>query len=168
MSTDLDRYLARVILDPAYAPYAPEHAQPRGPVVIVGYHAAFATHPAPGTALAAFPGIDLATTTVSSYPLMGLVRIEHATEVVTVHRDGSTSTEWHDTVFSRLPRGISWRLVPAEPAPVTGRPRTVAGWWAAGGRQALLPRSVTTQVPGAPTAVKIHDHDPHTGRRWPS
>src|SRR5690606_31979884 len=79
VNTDADRYLARAALAPAYTRYAPEIAVPSGPVVIVGYHAAFAFHPAAGTALAAFPGIDLAGMTASSFPLMGLVRIEHAT-----------------------------------------------------------------------------------------
>ncbi|WP_280503414.1 hypothetical protein [Nocardia farcinica] len=166
MNTDADRYLARVTLAPAYTPYTPETAAPSVPVVIVGYHAAFAFHPAPGTALAAFPGIDLARMTASSFPLMGLVSIEHATEIRTVHRDGSTSTEWSDTAFSQLPHGTTWYLAPAEPDPVTGRPRTATGRWAAGRHRALLPRSVALQVPGAPTAVTIHDHDPHTGRRW--
>ncbi|WP_157101347.1 MULTISPECIES: hypothetical protein [Nocardia] len=166
MNTDADRYLARVTLAPAYARYTPETAAPSRPVMIVGYHAAFAFHPAPGTALAAFPGIDLAGMTASRLALMGLVRIEHATEILTVHRDGSTSTEWNDTLFNRLPHGITWYLTPAEPDPITGRPRTTARRWAAGRHRALLPRSVTTQVPGAPATVTIHDHDPHTGRRW--
>ncbi|WP_040801769.1 hypothetical protein [Nocardia higoensis] len=166
MNTDADRYLARMTLAPAYARYAPETAAPSGPIVIVGYHAAFAFHPAPGTALAAFPGIDLESMTASSLPLMGLVRIEHATEIVTVHRDGSTSTEWNDTTFDQLPHGTTWYLTPAEPDPMTGRPRTAAGRWAAGRHRAQLPRSVALQVPGAPIAVTIHDHDPHTGRHW--
>ena len=166
MNTDADRYLARAALAPAYTRYAPEIAVPSGPVVIVGYHAAFAFHPAAGTALAAFPGIDLAGMTASSFPLMGLVRIEHATEIITVHRDGSASTEWNDTTFSQLPHGTTWYLTPAELDPMTGRPRTAAGRWAAGRHRALLPRSVTTQVPGAPTTVTLHDHDPHTSRRW--
>ncbi|MEU2258453.1 hypothetical protein ABZ540_35405 [Nocardia xishanensis] len=165
MVADLGRYLARVRVDPDYAPYLPDHALPDRPVLIVGQHAACATSPRPGTPVAMFPGAD-PTETASSHPVMALVRVEHATAVITVAHDGSSRTRWEDALFPGLPTGITWRLCPAEPDTASGRWVTARGRWAAGGRQALLPRSVAAQVPGAPRAVAIHDHDPHTGRRW--
>ncbi|MFF0533582.1 hypothetical protein ACFYT3_35100 [Nocardia amikacinitolerans] len=167
MAADLARYLAAVRADPHYAPYLPDHALPNGPILIVGQHAAFATHPRPATPIAVFPG-GASTTAVIGYPVMALVRVEHATAVITVGHDGTSTTRWEHAPFPGLPTGISWHLHPAELDAATGRWMIGAGRWAAGGRQAVLPRSVTAQVPGAPRVVALHDHDPHTGRRWSS
>ncbi|MEV0027829.1 hypothetical protein [Nocardia sp. NPDC050793] len=167
MRIDLARYLARVQLDPNHQRYLREEALPGGPVLIVGHHAAFATSPRPGTPIAVFPGIEPATP-ATDYPILALVRVEHATGVITVADDGTSRIHWEENVFPGLPTGISWYLRPAELDPATGRWVLAAGRWAAGGCHAQLPRSVTTQVPGAPSSVAIHDQDSHTGRRWPS
>lgn len=167
MGPDTSGYLARVRLDPEYQPYLPASALPAEPVLVVGYRAAFATAPLPGTPLTAFPGTVPAATR-QRHPVMGLVRVEYATEVVTTSEDGTSHTQWEENLFAGFPSGISWYLVPAEPVPATGRWAIASGSWAASGRQAVLPCPVTTGVPGAPTVVAIHDHDPHTGRRHTS
>ncbi|WP_435591875.1 hypothetical protein [Nocardia sp. bgisy118] len=167
MAADLARYLAAVQADPHYAPYLPDHALPDGPVLIVGQHAAFATSPRPATPVAVFPG-GAPTTAVIAHPVMALVRIEHATAIITVGHDGTSTTCWEHALFPGLPTGVSWHLYPTELDAATGRWVLGAGRWAAGGRQAVLPRSVTAQVPGAPRVVALHDHDARTGRRWRS
>ncbi|MGO4612967.1 hypothetical protein AB4305_03315 [Nocardia sp. 2YAB30] len=166
MGTDLDSYTARLRADPRYGPYLPDTAADIDRVLVAGYHAAFATPPPPGTVIAVFPGIDH-TAAACGRPVMALVRVEHATQVVTVHADGSSQTRWENDSFGGLPTGIGWRLSPAVPD-TAGRWVIAEGRWAAGGREAVLPRSVTAQVPGAPAVVTVHEQDPQTGRPWPS
>ncbi|MEV0766136.1 hypothetical protein [Nocardia sp. NPDC050435] len=166
MRAEVVRYLTAVGLDPAYQGYLPEHERPRGPILIVGHHAAFARNPRPGTALASFPGTTELTET--RYPAMGLVRVEQAIERRVVAPDGTTSVRWEEAVFPGLPTGILWQLLPAERDPATGRWVIAAGTWAAGARRGLLPAAVRALVPGAPEVVALYDHNPHTGRRWPS
>ncbi|MFG3621277.1 hypothetical protein [Nocardia sp. NPDC047654] len=97
--------------------------------------------------------------------VMALVRIEYATQVDTLDKDGGSRSGWQRQLFDRLPTGHGWRLLPAELH--NGRWVIARGNLAAGGLQALLPRSVSTQVPAAPLVVAVHDVVPHTGRRWP-
>jgi hypothetical protein len=166
MRADLARYLTAVRLDPAYQCCVPEYELPRGPVLVVGHHAAFARNPPRGTALAGFPGTsDMVET---RYPAVGLVRVEQATERLVIHADGTTSVRWEEAVFPGYPSGILWQLLPAERDPVSGRWVIAAGSWSAGVRRGMLPPAVRAQVPGAPEIVALYDHDPHTGQRWPS
>ncbi|MEU7764987.1 hypothetical protein AB0B25_07670 [Nocardia sp. NPDC049190] len=167
MGTDFDSYTARLRLDSRYGPYLPDAIVSTDCVLVAGYHAAFATPPRPGTVIAAFPGINQTAAAARGYPVMALVRVEHATQVVTVHTDGSRQINWETDPFGELPTGIGWRLTPAA-ADTAGRWVITDGRWAAGGCEAVLARSVTAQVPGAPAVVAVHEQDPHTRRRWPS
>jgi hypothetical protein len=138
---------------------------PTARVLVAGYHAAFATPPRPGASIGMFPGMAPATAGPAGAAVMVLVRIEYATQVP-VDDDGGSRDLWQSQLFDRLPTGYGWRLLPAEPD-ARGRWVIARGNLAASGVQALLPRTVSTQVPGAPVAVAVHDLDPHTGRRWP-
>ncbi|MEV5835579.1 hypothetical protein [Nocardia sp. NPDC052112] len=163
MGTDLHSYTARMRTDPRSGPYLPEDPRTVEGVVVAGYRAAFAVPPRPGTAVAVFGGLDLACT--GPLAVMALVRVEHAGQVVTVNDDGSSRIHWETNTFGQPSAGISWYLAPTELG-CYGRRVIADGRWAAGGRQAVLPRSVTVFVPGAPTVVDVHDHDPGTGHRW--
>ncbi|WP_406274534.1 hypothetical protein OH799_01365 [Nocardia sp. NBC_00881] len=161
MGTDLDRYTAPIT--PAPRDRSPRSRTTR--VLIAGVHAAFATPPRPGTVVATFDDFDMHARP-DELPIVALVRVEYATQVVTANRDGSRRIRWERDVFGRLPTGIGWRLSPAATDP-TGRIVIGQGWWAAGGREIILPAAVRAQVPGVPAAVALHDHDPHTGwRPW--
>lgn len=166
MGIDSSRYLARLQTDPRYRSVLPDLA-PTAQVLVVGYHAAFSTPPRPGASIGVFPGVDPVAAGVGARTavVMALVRIEYATHV-TVDEDGGSRDIWQRQLFDRLPSGYGWRLLPAQ---LDERSRWVIarGNLAASGLQALLPRSVSTQVPGSPVAVALHDLDPHTGRRWP-
>ncbi|MFF7941553.1 hypothetical protein ACFZC5_17720 [Nocardia gamkensis] len=161
MGSDSSRYLARLQTDPRYRSVLPD-VPPTARVLVAGYHAAFATPPRPGASIGVFPGVDPAT---AGAGVMALVRIEYATHV-TVDDGGGSRDLWQSQLFGRLPTGYGWRLLPAE-LDERGRWVIARGNLASSGVQALLPRSVSTQVPGAPVAVAVHDLDPHTGRRWP-
>ncbi|WP_433664753.1 hypothetical protein ACQPW1_22940 [Nocardia sp. CA-128927] len=166
MNTDLTRYCARIRLDPRYERDLPAGARTVEHVVIAGYRAAFAAEPRPATVLAPFPGLDLAQAYAEHLPVMALVRVEHATRVVITDDDGTTRISWEEDTFGHSPSRISWYLAPA----TLNRERRCVlaeGRWRAGGRQGVLPRSVTTLAPGVPTVVDLHDHDPHSGTRWP-
>ncbi|MGW0252389.1 hypothetical protein ACWDYH_37750 [Nocardia goodfellowii] len=166
MHWEVIRHLAQVDVDRAHRRFLPEHELPRGPVLVVGHHAAFARTPRAGTALAAFPfAADLAET---RFTPMGLVRIEQAIERLVVNEDGTTRFWWEEAVFPGHPNGILWLLLPAERDRATGRWVIAPGSWTAGARWAMLPRQVHAHVPGAPKTVALYDHDPHTGQRWPS
>ncbi|WP_433621026.1 hypothetical protein [Nocardia sp. CA-120079] len=160
----MSSYSARIWVYPRYAPYLPESGQALS-MLVVGYHAAFATGPRPDTPIGVFDGLPTRTLMRGSAAL-ALVRVEYATEITTVTPDGGSEISWAPDPFGLEWPEFGWRLVPAQ--------RTDSRWviahgcWAAGGRQGVLPRSLTTQVPGAPTVVTVHDHDPHTGNRWPS
>ncbi|MBF6341301.1 hypothetical protein IU450_36280 [Nocardia abscessus] len=134
-------------------------------VLVAGYHAAFATPPQPGASIGVFPGVDPVPPKAGIAAVMALVRIEYATQVDTTDDDDSR-IYWKRQHFDRLPAGDGWRLVPAQ-LDEHARWVIARGHLAAGGLQALLPRSVSVQVPGSPIAVAVHDVDPHTGRRWP-
>ncbi|WP_433622098.1 hypothetical protein [Nocardia sp. CA-120079] len=163
MGAELHAYTARLRTDPRYEPCLPEDARTVEGVVVAGYHAAFAAPPRPAIAVAVFGGLDLARSGPAA--VMALVRVEHASQVITVNDDGSSRIHWETNTFGQLSTGISWYLAPAELAS-DGRRVIADGRWAAGGRQAVLPHSVTVFVPGAPPVVDVHDHDPRTGRRW--
>ncbi|WP_157129267.1 hypothetical protein [Nocardia amamiensis] len=165
MELDSSPYLARLQTDPQYRSVLPAVA-PTARVLVAGYHAAFAAPPQPGTSIGVFPGVDPVPAKAGVAAVMALVRIEYATQVDTSDEDGGSRHGWKRQLFDRLPTGCGWRLLPAE---LDERARWVIarGNLAAGGLQALLPRSVSTQVPGAPIAVAVHDLDPHTSRRWP-
>ncbi|WP_109529295.1 MULTISPECIES: hypothetical protein [Nocardia] len=163
MSVDLSSYTARLRLDPHYAAYLPDDDRMPMSMLVVGYHAAFATGPRPGTPVADFDGLpSLAENTVG----LALVRIEYATQITTIIPDGGSETSWARDPFGIGLPEFGWRLVPTQHR--DGRWVIASGSWAAGARQAVLPRSVTIQVPGTPTVVGVHDRDPHTGNRWPS
>ncbi|WP_406238498.1 hypothetical protein [Nocardia sp. NBC_01009] len=164
MNTDLHPYTARLRIDPRCAPYLPA-SDPGASVVVAGYHAAFGTHPCPAAVVGVFPGLDVAAVRTEWLVVMVLVRVEHATQVITPHGDGTSRTRWETNVFDGLPTGMRWYLAPAA---IDGEGRLViAGQqWSHGGRQAVLPRSVTMHAPGVPIVVDIHDQDPHTGKRW--
>lgn len=165
MDDDLYPYTARTRIHPDYAPHLPTSELGAEHVVIAGYHAAFATAPAPDTDVAVFPGFDLATARAGTTPVMALIRIEYATQVLTPGPHNTRRIHWEEGIFNAAITGMHWYLTPT----VLNRARRcaiAAGWWAAGGRQAVLPRSVTDLVPGVPTVIDIHDHDPHTGNRW--
>ncbi|MFI9410129.1 hypothetical protein [Nocardia gamkensis] len=164
MGIDSTHYLARLQTDPQYRSVLPNLA-PTARVLVAGYHAAFATPPRPGASIGVFPGVDPATAGAGVAGVMALVRIEYATQV-TVDDDGGSRDLWQRKLFDRLPTGYGWRLLPAE-LDERGRWVIARGNLAASGVQALLPRSVSIQVPGAPVAIAVHDLDPHTGRRWP-
>ncbi len=165
VETDSNRYLARLQTDPQYRSVMPDVAA-TARVLIAGYHAAFATPPQSGTSIGVFPGVDPFPAVAEVAAVMALVRIEYATQVDTLDKDGGSRTGWQRQLFDRLPTGYGWRLLPAQ-LDHRGRWVIARGNLAAGGSQALLPRSVSTQVPGAPIVVAVHDVDPHTGRRWP-
>ncbi|WP_157978695.1 MULTISPECIES: hypothetical protein [Nocardia] len=153
----IDRYTARLRADPRYAPYLPE-IDASGSVLVVGYYAAFAITPRPGTPIAAFDGIPAQHAGL----VMALIRVENAGASPRTDPDGIP--RWEVDPFGIGLPEFGWYLSPAEH---TGsRWVLAAGWWAAGGRQAVLARTLSTVVPGAPTVVAVHDHDPHTGRRW--
>jgi hypothetical protein len=164
MLADLSPYTARIRVDPHYAPYPPDSG-PLPSMLVVGYHAAFATGPRPGIPIAVFDGLP-ARILVEGIAALALVRVEYATEITTVGPDGVSEIGWASDPFGIGLPEFGWRLVPAQRT--GGRWVIAQGCWAAGGRQGVLPRSLTTQVPGAPTVVSIHDHNPHTGNRWPS
>ncbi|WP_327097390.1 hypothetical protein OIE68_00450 [Nocardia vinacea] len=164
MIADLSSYSARIRLDPRYAPHLPESGS-LSSMLVVGYHAAFATGPRPGTAIAIFHGLP-ARALVEGSAALALVRVEYATEITTVTLDGVSEIGWASDLFGIGLPEFGWRLLPAQHT--AGRWVIAPGWWSAGGRQGVLPRSITTQVPGAPTVVTIYDHDPHTGRQWSS
>ncbi|MEV4233558.1 hypothetical protein AB0J47_00060 [Nocardia sp. NPDC049737] len=164
MLADLSRYTARIRLDPHYAPYLPDNGSLPS-MLLAGYHAAFATGPRPGPPIAAFdhpPTYPIVEGTAA----LALVRIEYATQITTLTPDGDNEIGWASDPFGIGLPEFGWRLIPAQHT--GGRWLIAHGTWAAGGRQGVLPRSVTTQVPGAPTVVAVHDHDPHTGNRWTS
>ncbi|BDU00981.1 MULTISPECIES: hypothetical protein [Nocardia] len=161
---DSTHYLARLQTDPQYRSVLPNLA-PTARVLVAGYHAAFATPPRPGAPIGVFPGVDPDAARAGAAVVMALVRIEYATRV-TVDADGGSRDIWQQQLFDRLPTGYGWRLLPAQ-LDERGRWLIARGNLAASGLQALLPRSVSIQVPGAPVAVAVHDLDPHTGRRWP-
>ncbi|MFX0573750.1 hypothetical protein [Nocardia nepalensis] len=164
MGTDLSCFSARIRVDPYHAPYLPDGGRLLS-MLVVGYHAAFATGPRPGTPIAVFDRLPNRTL-VQGTAALALVRVEYATEITTVAPDGGSEISWAPDPFGIGLPEFGWRLVPAQPT--GGRWVIAHGCWAAGGRQGVLPRSLTTQVPGAPTVVTVHDHDPHTGNRWPS
>lgn len=165
MATDLHACTARLRVDPYYQPYLPDTTGTIDRVLVAGYHAAFAVAPRPGTAVAVFDGLDATAAPTEQLPVLALVRVEHASQVVTVTDDGISRIHWETGTFGGLPTGMSWYLTPTERDP-HGRRVIANGRWAPGGRQAVLPRSVTVRVPGTPTVVDVRDHDPHTGRRW--
>ncbi|WP_028478891.1 hypothetical protein [Nocardia sp. CNY236] len=155
MSTD--PYTARLRLEPRYAPYLPEIGAAAS-VLVVGYHAAFAATPAHGTPITAF---DPAPPRHPDPP-MALIRIEHRTASLRTDADGNP--QWQPDPFGIGLPEFCWYLTPTQH---TGTRWVLArGRWAAGGRQAVLPRTLTAAVPGAPTVVSVHDHNTHTGRRW--
>ncbi|MBF6215928.1 hypothetical protein IU487_33560 [Nocardia puris] len=82
-------------------------------------------------------------------PTYALVRVEHDADPV-----------------GCSPHGLDYRLMPAEVDTTSFRWILADGAWAAGGRHALLTRTVRERVPGAPIRIPIHDHTPDTGRRW--
>ncbi|MFR9769313.1 hypothetical protein [Nocardia sp. SC052] len=164
MGIESSRYLARLQTDPRYRSVLPDLA-PTAQVLVAGYHAAFSTPPRPGASIGVFPGIHPGVARAGVAVVMALVRIEYATHV-TVDEDGGSRDIWQRQLFDRLPSGYGWRLLPAQ-LDERGRWVVARGNLAASGLQALLPRSVSIQVPGAPVAVAVHDLDPHTGRRWP-
>ncbi|MGQ4616289.1 hypothetical protein [Nocardia sp. R7R-8] len=164
LRADASRYLARLQTDPQYRSVLSDIA-PTERVLVAGYHAAFATVPRPRASIGIFPGVDPVPARVGVAGVMALVRIEYATHV-TVDEDGGSRDLWQPQLFHRLPTGYRWRLLPAE-LDERGRWVITRGNLAASGVQALLPRSVSIQVPGAPVAVAVHDLDPHTGHRWP-
>ncbi|MGY1899798.1 hypothetical protein [Nocardia gipuzkoensis] len=135
-------------------------------VLVAGYHAAFATPPQSGTSIGVFPGVDPFPAKTGVAAVMALVRIEYATHVDTLDKHGGSRTGWQRQQLDRLPTGYGWRLLPAQ-LDHRGRWVIARGNLAAGGLQALPPRSVSMQVPPAPIVVAVHDHDPGTGRRWP-
>jgi hypothetical protein len=161
VESDSTLYLARLQTDPRYRSVLPD-VTPTARVLVAGYHAAFATPPRPGASIGVFPGVDPAT---AGAGVMALVRIEYATQVP-VDDDGGSQDLWQSQLFDRLPTGYGWRLLPAA-LDERGRWGIARGNLAASGVQALLPRSVSIQVPGTPVAIAVHDLDPHTGRRWP-
>ncbi|WP_280202233.1 hypothetical protein [Nocardia cyriacigeorgica] len=165
MPTELNRWVASLRPDPRYLTYQPDTPGTRAQVLIVGQHAAFATPPTGGTPLATFPGLSPADVGAGC-AVMGLVRVEYATRVDTTDADGILHSRWEDGTFAHLPHGIGWRLMPAQPDPTNNRWVIATGRWATGNRQALLPRAVLHEAPGAPTTVPVHDHNPYTGRRW--
>ncbi|MFI6958612.1 hypothetical protein ACIBJI_34740 [Nocardia sp. NPDC050408] len=169
MNTDLHAYTARLRVAPRYDHHLracdPAHSVGFSGVVVAGYHAAFGMHPHSATVVGMFPGVDVAAARGERLPVMALVRVEHATQVITPHGDGTSRTHWENSPFDQLPTGFSWYLAPTD-IDVAGRCVIADRCWSAGGRQAVLPRSVTMHAPGAPTVVDVHDHDPHTGRRW--
>ncbi|MFX0575092.1 hypothetical protein [Nocardia nepalensis] len=169
MNTDLHAYTARLRIDPRYDYHLRACDQASsvefGGILVAGYHAAFGTHPHPATVVGMFPGVDIAAARSEQLPMMALVRVEHATQVITPHDDGTNRIHWEPSIFDQLPTGFSWYLAPVDIDVARGA--VIAdGRWSAGGRQAVLPRSVTVHAPGAPTVVDVHDQDPHTGRRW--
>ncbi|MFF3228873.1 hypothetical protein ACFYV7_39195 [Nocardia suismassiliense] len=166
MSTEeLHPYTARTRIHPDYAPYLPASTLGADRVVVAGYHAAFATEPRPDTVISVFGGLDLDTARAEHIPVMALVRLERATQVITPGADGARRIRWEQGIFGGAFAGVSWYLAPTA---LDGRRRCViaVGWWSADGRQAVLPRSVIVTIPGVPTVVDIRDHDPHTGTRW--
>ncbi|MFI6041905.1 hypothetical protein ACIA8C_09740 [Nocardia sp. NPDC051321] len=166
VNADLTRYCARIRHDPRYERDLLDNVRTVDHVVIAGYHAAFAVEPRPATVLTPFSGLDLAQAYAEHLPVMALVRVEHATRVVITNDDGTSRTGWQDDTFGFLPTGISWYLAPTT---LDHERRCViaGGRWRGGGRQGVLSRSVTTHAPGVPTVVDLHDHDPHSGTRWP-
>ncbi|WP_433521549.1 hypothetical protein ACQPZ2_30130 [Nocardia pseudovaccinii] len=165
MGTDLHPYTVRLRADPHYAPHLADDAGTVDSALVAGYHAAFAVPPRPATAVGLFGGLDLTGTGPPA--VMALVRVEHASQVVTVNDDRTSRTLWETSTFGRRRTGLSWYLAPTELGP-GGRRVIAEGHWAASGRQAVLPRSVTALVPGAPIVIDVHDHDPRIGRRWMS
>ncbi|MGV9678834.1 hypothetical protein ACWDSJ_26420 [Nocardia sp. NPDC003482] len=160
-------YTARLRVPPGYADVLADPG-PHAAVLVLGYRAAFATHPDPGTVISAFRGIDTHTAQRSALAPMALIAVEIATAVLTTGPDGSTETEWEADPFAIFGRtGFHWYLTPAEPAP-DGHLRLTERRWAASGYEAILPRTVLAHVPTAPPTVPVHDRDPHTGaqRHW--
>ncbi|MGW5315476.1 hypothetical protein [Nocardia thailandica] len=137
--------------------------RPAREVLVIGWHAAFADTPAAGTPIAVFPHTEIIA---EHFPVMALVRIEHATAIDTITPDGTRETHWGADPFGIAKTGISWRLVPAHLA--ENRWVIAPGCWAASGEEAVLPTSITEHALGAPTVVPVYDHDPHTGTRWTS
>ncbi|MFE9575370.1 hypothetical protein ACFYO1_03210 [Nocardia sp. NPDC006044] len=166
MNTELTRYVARIRPDPGYERDLIDAGRTIEHVVIAGYHAAFATEPGAATVLTVFPGLELAQAYAEHGAVMALVRVEHATQVVITDADGTSRIEWQDDTFGPPPSGISWYLAPTT-LDHDHRCVIAEGRWRAGGRQGVLPRSVTTLVPGVPTVVDLRDHDPQSGTRWP-
>jgi hypothetical protein len=148
MDTDLHTYTARLRIDPHYDRHLPDSDPAVDRVVVAGYHAAFAVVPCPTTVVGVFPGLDLVAARTEQVAVMALVRVEHASQVVTPNADGSSRIHWETNTFGRLPTGMSWYLAPTALDP-DGRCVIADGRWCPGGRQAVLPRSVTVHAPGA-------------------
>ncbi|RDI45306.1 hypothetical protein [Nocardia mexicana] len=164
MSVDLGSYTARVRVQSGYIGAVADPG-PDTAVVVVGYRAAFATHPRPGTPIAAFPGIDTAEVAAGGAAPVALIAVEIATQVVT---PGISETRWeHDPFGIYGTTGFHWYLAPVDPTP--GGFVLTAGSWAASGYEAALTTTLTRQAPTAPAVVRLHDKNPHTGtrRRWP-
>lgn len=156
MNGDLNSYSARLRVDPRYVEVV--SAPPASSVLVVGYRACFATAPKPGTPVAAFPAITSAsTTTTVAAPPMALVSIERAAQII---RD--REIHWEEGHFGVS--GVHWCLIPVDPT-VDSRFVIAEGWWAAGGYQAVLTRSVIANAPTAPTVVAVHNAHPSTGRK---
>ncbi|MFE3230130.1 hypothetical protein [Nocardia sp. NPDC059228] len=158
MNGELNSYCARLRVGPRYVEVV--SAPPASSVLVVGYRACFATAPKPGTPVAAFPAITPATTTTDAAPPMALVSIERATQII---RD--RESYWEEGYFGIFgDSGVHWCLIPVDPT-VDSRFVIAEGWWAAGGYQAVLTRSVIANAPTAPTVVAVHNAHPSTGRK---
>ncbi|MFE3058798.1 hypothetical protein [Nocardia sp. NPDC059239] len=156
----MNSYSARLRVDPRYVEVV--SAPPVTGILVVGYRACFATAPKPSTPVAAFPTITQATTTAITAPPMALVSVERATQIIRDHE-----THWEEDYFGGFgDSGIDWCLIPVDPT-FDGGFVVAEGWWAAGGYQAVLTRSVIANAPTAPTVVAVHNAHPSTGRkRW--
>ncbi|MRH91560.1 hypothetical protein GFY24_29670 [Nocardia sp. SYP-A9097] len=164
MDGDLNNYTARLRTH-HHRELAPQ--PPAAVVLVVGYRACFAAAPKPGTPVIAFAAITAATTTAVAAPMMALISVENATQVVRVRSDGSSEIDWEEDPFEIFGHsGIRWCLMPVQSAP-GGRFVIAPGSWVAGRYQAVLTRSTLSHAPTAPTVVAVHNADPHTGHtRW--
>ncbi|WP_327141296.1 hypothetical protein [Nocardia sp. NBC_01327] len=165
MVTDLHSHTARLRIMPGCEDALPE--APSGGVLVVGYRASFATAPEGGTPVAAFAAISPAATATSTAPRMALISVERATRILGSRTDGSSEIRWEENYFAGFgDSGIQWHLLPVDACPERGFV-IASGAWSASGYQAVLTRSVSAEVPFAPTVVAVHNANPHTGHtRW--
>ncbi|MCU1645445.1 MAG: hypothetical protein JWN03_5720 [Nocardia sp.] len=165
MVTDPHSHTARLRIVPGCEDALPE--APSGGVLVVGYRVSFATAPEGGTPVAAFAAISTAATATSTAPRMALISVERATRIHSRNADGNSEIRWEENHFTGFgDSGIQWHLLPVDACPERGFV-IASGAWSASGYQAVLTRSVSAEVPFAPTVVAVHNANPHTGHtRW--